>query len=102
MSAHSEPITKNKQMSEEDNFFEDNVVITKCIGGSGVEEKAVMMKYLWLITSLDLSLNLSLDLLSQKIVQVLDLLSQKFVQVSFIINSIICTCVAVDISGVFF
>ena len=44
LSAHSEPIIKNKQMSEEDNFFEDDVVITKCIGGSGVEEKVVMMK----------------------------------------------------------
>ena len=36
-----------------------------------------------------------LDLLSQKIVQVLDLLSQKIVQVSFIINGIICTCVEI-------
>ena len=27
-------------MSKENNFDEDNVVITKCIGGSGVEEKS--------------------------------------------------------------
>ena len=42
-----------------------------------------------------------MNLLSQKIVQVLDLLSQKIVQVSFIINSIICTCVeiVVEVSG---
>ena len=62
LSAHIEPLIKNKQISEEDNFDEDDVVIAKCIGGSGVEEKVIMM------TSLDLSLNLSLDLLSQKIV----------------------------------
>ena len=40
LSAHIEPILKNKQISEEDNFDEDDVVITKCIGGSGVEEKS--------------------------------------------------------------
>ena len=42
---------------------------------------------------MDLSLNLSLDLLSQKVVQV-----------SFVVNSMICTCVeiGVDISGFFF
>ena len=39
LSAHIEPIIKNKQMSEEENFVEDDLVITKCIGGSGVEEK---------------------------------------------------------------
>ena len=88
LSAHIEPILKNKQISKEDNFDEEDVVITKCIGGGGVEES-------WLITFLDLSLNLSLDLLSQKIVQVLDLFNQKIVKVSFIINSIICTCVEV-------
>ena len=27
-------------MSEEDKFDEDDVVITKCIGGSGVEERS--------------------------------------------------------------
>ena len=40
MSAHIEPIIENKQMSEEDNFDVDDVVNTKCIGGSGVEEKS--------------------------------------------------------------
>ena len=30
---------KNKQISEEENFDEDDVVTTKCIGGSGIEEK---------------------------------------------------------------
>ena len=102
LSAHIEPLIKNKQISEEDNFDEDDVVIAKCIGGSGVEEKVIMM------TSLDLSLNLSTSipkhLKSEDCWKVLDLLNQKFVQVSFIINSIICTCVeiVVDISGVFF
>ena len=38
--AHTELIIKNKQMSEEDNFGEYDVIITKCIGGSGVEEKS--------------------------------------------------------------
>ena len=40
LSAHIEPIIKNKQMSEEDKFDEDDVIIIKCIGGSGVEEKS--------------------------------------------------------------
>ena len=40
LSAHTEPIIKNKQTSKEDNFDEDDVVITKYIGGSGVEEKS--------------------------------------------------------------
>ena len=40
LSAYIEPIIKNKQMSEEDKFDEDDVVITKCIGGSGVEERS--------------------------------------------------------------
>ena len=35
-----EPIIKNNQISKEDNFDEDDVVIAKCIGGSGVEEKS--------------------------------------------------------------
>ena len=30
---------KNKQISEEENFDEDDVVTTNCIGGSGIEEK---------------------------------------------------------------
>ena len=33
---HIEPIIKNKQMSEENYFDEDDVVIKRCIGGSGV------------------------------------------------------------------
>ena len=37
---HIEPIIKNKQMSEEDNFDKDYVVNTKSIGGGGVEEKS--------------------------------------------------------------
>ena len=37
---HIKPIIKNKQMSKEDNFDEDNVAITKCIGDNGVEEKS--------------------------------------------------------------
>ena len=40
LSAHIEPIIKNNQISKEDNFDEDDVVIAKCIGGSGVEEKS--------------------------------------------------------------
>ena len=44
LSAHIEPIIKNKQTSKEDNFDEDDVAITKYIGGSGVEKKVVMMK----------------------------------------------------------
>ena len=40
LSVHMEPIIKNKQMSEEDNFDRDDVVNTKCIGGGGVEEKS--------------------------------------------------------------
>ena len=40
LSDHIEPIIKNKQTSKEDNFDEDDVVITKYIGGSGVEEKS--------------------------------------------------------------
>ena len=40
LSVHIEPIIKNKQMSEEDNFDKDDVVNTKCICGGGVEEKS--------------------------------------------------------------
>ena len=40
MLVHIEPIIKNKQMSEEDNFDKDYVVNTKSIGGGGVEEKS--------------------------------------------------------------
>ena len=39
LSANIEPMIKNKQISEEENFDEDDVVTTKCIGGSGIEEK---------------------------------------------------------------
>ena len=74
-------------------------------GGSGVEEKSsddeiTLTNYI----PESIPKRLSLDLLSQKIVQLLDLLSHKIVQVSFIINSIICTFVeiAVEISGIFF
>ena len=40
LSAHIEPIIKNKQMSEEGKFDEDDAVIAKCIGDCGVEEKS--------------------------------------------------------------
>ena len=40
MSAHIEPIINNKKMPKQDNFDEDDVVITKCIGGSGVQGKS--------------------------------------------------------------
>ena len=39
LSANIEPMIKNKQISEEENFDKDDVVTTKCIGGSGIEEK---------------------------------------------------------------
>ena len=39
LSAHIEPIIKNKQMSDEDNLDKDDVVITKCISDRGVGEK---------------------------------------------------------------
>ena len=64
LSAHIEPIIKNKQMSEENNFDVDDVVNTNCIGGSGVEEKSSDDEIAFTNYILDPSLNLSLELLS--------------------------------------
>ena len=44
LSAHIEPTIKNKQMSEENNFDADDVVITKCLVVAELKKKVVMMK----------------------------------------------------------